>query len=281
MSPRRLALAAALIGAAPLLATGTTPPSNSHSPASKSASSKARAGAERDVAGALLDQVSSAAGALVPGEWVTYRVSGGPGREAFWRMAVVGKERDAQGREARWVELDFGQHPNMVAPMAQMRALMTPLSGRWEMSRLFVGYGAARPFEVDPAELHLWGGGPQKPSVAKPQRAPADVREHVRVVRGQPQRLMTQAGSLLADPVEVFFRGTSVRRIWTSDAIPVIGLVKIELPGTGHVLEVRDHGIDARPMMVLPPPDAPTVSFERIDARMGAEAPTAEEEPKR
>jgi len=270
-------LVAALWLAAPSLALGAVPPGAQGPAAGAPAGPTTRS--DRVVAGALLDQVAESAAGLVVGEWVTYRVSGGPGREAFWRIAVVGTERDAKGREARWVELDFGQHPNMVAPIAQMRALMTPLASRWEMSRLFVGYGAARPFEVDPDQIDLWGGGPQKPPAAKQPKVPAGVREHVRVVRGQPQRIMTQAGSVLADPVEVFYRGTSVRKIWTSAAIPVIGLVKIELPGTGHVLEVRDHGIDAKPMMVLPPPDAPTVTLERPGAPGGTRATPAEEEP--
>src|SRR5690606_20856451 len=85
-----------------------------------------------------------------------------------------------------------------------------------------------------------------------------------RAVRGEAQRVMTQAGSVRAEPIDLFYRGTRVRRIWMSPEIPVLGLAKLEIPGSGYIMEARDYGIGAEPMMALPKPGSATLSLEAI-----------------
>lgn len=210
------------------------------------------------IRGPLLEQLAAREGELKVGDWVTYSIRGGPQREGFWRLAVVGTDRDGEGRDGRWVELDIGTHPNMVSPVAQLRLLMSRShpGERWQIRRMFVAHGAARPSEVEPSEVARI----QRPEPSGAQRG----HPGSRAVRGEPQRVMTQAGSVRAEPVDLYYRGTQVRRIWMSPDIPVVGLAKIELPGTGYIMEARDYGIGAEPMMVLPKPGTPTLSLEAI-----------------
>src|SRR5688500_2923656 len=56
------------------------------------------------------------------GEWVTYRMSGA-GRDVYLRLAVVGEEQDGLGRPAVWMELEWGEHPELASPLAQIRFL--------------------------------------------------------------------------------------------------------------------------------------------------------------
>ncbi|HLT28838.1 MAG TPA: hypothetical protein VK013_02265 [Myxococcaceae bacterium] len=209
----------------------------------------------------LLEQIASRDGELKVGDWVTYRISGGPGREAFWRFAIVAADRDGEGREGRWVEIDIGSHPNMVSPLSQLRMLMSRDQDgerNWKVRRVLMAHGTARPSEVDPAEVERLmgsgtGGGQGRAS-----------HPGARAVRGTPQRILTQAGSVQAEPVDLFYRGTRVRRIWMSPEIPVMGLAKIEIPGSGYTMEARDYGIGAEPMMVLPKPGTAPLSLEAI-----------------
>jgi hypothetical protein len=216
--------------------------------------------ADTRLGGPLLEQIASRDGELKVGDWVTYRISGGPGREAFWRFAVVGADRDGEGREGRWVEIDIGTHPNMVSPLSQLRMLMSrdeEGERSWQVRRVLMAHGPARPSEVDPSEVE---GLMRKPEAGKRRAS----HPGARVVRGDPQRIMTQAGSVKAEPVDLFYRGTRVRRIWMSPEIPVMGLAKIEIPGSGYIMEARDYGIGAEPMMVLPKPGTAPLSLEAI-----------------
>ena len=221
--------------------------------------------ADTRLGGPLLEQIASRDGDLKVGDWVTYRISGGPGREAFWRFAIVAADRDGQGREGRWVEIDIGTHPNMVSPLSQLRMLMSrDAQGErsWKVRRVLMAHGTARPSEVDPAEVEgLMRGRPETPGKSRVTHPGA------RAVRGTPQRIMTQAGSVNAEPVDLFYRGTRVRRIWMSPDIPVMGLAKIEIPGSGYIMEARDYGIGAEPMMVLPKPGTAPLSLEAIGAK--------------
>src|SRR5262249_25426845 len=51
------------------------------------------------------------------GDWVSYRIGGGAGREGHWRIAVVGEGLDARGRPALWLEMEFGNEAKLAAPL--------------------------------------------------------------------------------------------------------------------------------------------------------------------
>ena len=55
------------------------------------------------------------------GDWVTYKLDGGGARVHYWRLAVVGEEKDKLGRDALWLEMEMGTHPARRAPLSQIR----------------------------------------------------------------------------------------------------------------------------------------------------------------
>lgn len=77
---------------------------------------------------------------------------------------------------------------------------------------------------------------------------------------------MTLAGTVAAVPVEVVMKNTVIKRMWLSREIPLLNLAKIEIPGIGHAMEVAEYGIDAKPRMRIPAPDAPKIKLEYADA---------------
>jgi hypothetical protein len=200
------------------------------------------------------------------GEWVTYQMDGGP-QPGFLRLAVVAEQKDAQGRDAVWVELELGQHPALKAPLAQFLLLVARDTGlRTEgVSRLFVTQGFEKLQEVDTAALPFFLGTPGKqpprPALPSPSaRLPVGQGSTVR--RGPPTRLMTFAGTVTAEPLEVRHRQLVLKRYWVSREIPILRLAKLEFPPIRYALEVRDHGLDARPRMVPPSPSDKKITLE-------------------
>ncbi len=203
------------------------------------------------------------------GEWVTYQMDGAAQR-GFMRLAVVGEQKDAQGRDAVWLELEFGQHAELKAPLAQFLMLVARETGlrREGISRLFATQGFERLQEVD-ADAMPFFLGKADTSSASSSPAPATARlpagQGASVNRGSPTRIMTLAGSVTAEPMEVFYRRLVLKRYWVSREIPLLHLAKIEFPPIGYTMEVRDHGVDARPRIVLPAPGTKKI-------RMGPES---------
>ncbi|MHB8878877.1 MAG: hypothetical protein ACYC8T_34685 [Myxococcaceae bacterium] len=198
------------------------------------------------------------------GDWVTYKVDGTADRVHYWRLAVVGEEKDPKGRDAYWIEIDMGEHHELKAPLSQMRMLVAKSEGlsREGITRMVVAFGYEKPQEMAPDSVDFMTRG----EPADPEPAPAagpDPRLWVRT--GKESRLMTLAGTVAAVPVEVMIKGTVVKRMWMSRQVPVLHLAKMEIPAIEHSMEVRDYGIDARPRMVLPAPGAPTIRMERYD----------------
>jgi hypothetical protein len=193
------------------------------------------------------------------GEWVVYRLEGS-GRSQFWRVAAVGEEKDVRGRPAVWLELDFGEHPAMKAPMAQMKVLVARGSGLTAdgVTRAFVAFGADRPREVEPEDLPRFLT--RDKTAAGPPASP-----DVSVKRGDATRLVTLGGTVTASPVEVRVRSTLIKRFWLCDQVPLLKVAKMELPAIGYSLEVRDWGLDARPQMAPPDPDAARIRMEQYD----------------
>jgi hypothetical protein len=197
------------------------------------------------------------------GDWVTYRLDGGGRRVHYWRLAAVGEERDRLGRDALWIEVDMGTHPGMAAPLAQLKMLVAREAGISEqgISRLIVATGFDRPQEYSPEALAVaLKGAPRTPRAAAPPLGAAPS-----IQSGREQQLMTLAGTVAAVPMEVRYRSTVIKRMWMSREIPVLQLAKIEIPGIGQAMEVRDFGVKAKPQMRLPAPDAPKVKLEYLD----------------
>lgn len=190
------------------------------------------------------------------GEWVTYQMDGGP-QQGFFRLAVVAEQKDSQGRDAVWVELEFGQHPELKAPLAQFLLLVARDTGlRAEgVSRLFVTQGFEKLQEVDAAALPFFLGTPGK-------QARLPVGQGATVHRGPPTSLMTLAGTVTAEPLEVRHRQLVLKRYWVSRQLPILRLAKLELPPIRYSLEVRDYGLDARPRLVPPAPHDKKITLE-------------------
>ncbi|MBX5482001.1 MAG: hypothetical protein IRZ16_09220 [Myxococcaceae bacterium] len=196
------------------------------------------------------------------GDWVTYRVSGGPdGRISFWRAAVVGHETDRFGREALWVEIEMGLHEKMVAPLFQTRILVATKAeeGRPAITRMYMAWGAEKVRELDDAAVAKMTSPSQLES---PDDEPKGDPSYIRVGVGGEKRLMTLAGTVTAVPTEVRYGTTVVKRIWMSREIPLMHLAKLEVPPIDYAIEIRDYGRDAKPRMILPVDGVPKLSFE-------------------
>lgn len=196
------------------------------------------------------------------GEWVTYEMDGGP-QQGFMRLAVVAEQKDAQGRDAVWVELEFGRQAELKAPLAQFLMLVARETGlRTEgVSRLFITQGAEKLQEVDSSALPSFLGTPDQDAPRSPGRPPAD-SPGSGVSRGAPTRLMTYAGTVTAEPLEVRYQQLVLKRYWISQEIPILHLARLEFPPIHYSLEVRDHGVDAHPRMRPPSPSDKKIKLE-------------------
>lgn len=191
------------------------------------------------------------------GDWVVYAFSGGaPRRQGFWRIAVVEAARDTLGREAVWVEMELGLDVELRSPLLRARMLVArrlPASGA--VTRLFLALGLEPVREVAPEALASLLRAP-------PARAAVPGAE---VRRGAPELVSTPAGSVRAAPVEVRAGGALVQRLSLSRQVPVLGLVRWEVPALAHKLEVRDFGAGARAR--IPPPDLSAPVLNIVEPR--------------
>ena len=200
------------------------------------------------------------------GQWVMYRLDGGRGRVSYWKLALVGEEKDRLGRPATWIEMEFGQSDKMVAPLGQIRMLVARKDGfsAGTVTRMFVAIGTGRAQEVDAASVHSLEK-PSADSEAEPEQdeplSPA-ARAALSVRTLKKSQLMTLAGTVTATPTEMRFKETLIKRIWMSEQVPILGIAKIEYPGVDHSMEVRDFGVDAKPQMVLPTDDFPKINLD-------------------
>lgn len=168
------------------------------------------------------------------GDWSTFALRRGAEPAVYLRVAVVAEERGRQ-----WVELEVGAEPSMQAPLGQVAALTDPSRplGADSIERLFLGGGPLPPAEASTALLRA----------THPLDASRDPGEPPPEVSVQPERLRTPAGAFRARRVELRRGGTVVERIWLSDEVPVVPLVKLEVPPVGASLEVWAVGHDAVP----------------------------------
>ncbi len=214
---------------------------------------------------ALIEHMAKGVPAAKVGDWVTYQLSGGP-RKAFLRLSVVAEEKDDQGREAQWLEMELGEHHLMKSPMAQIRMLVAKGEGMNKdgVTRMFWGGPFDPPQELsrDSLAFAMKGDG-VKPRPAS--HVPPQMKADVKLTSGDEQRLLTLAGTVAAVPVEVRYRSTVIQRFWLSRQIPVLQLAKLEIPAIHHAMEVRDFGTNAKPLMRLPPKGAPKVEMHAVE----------------
>jgi hypothetical protein len=217
---------------------------------------------EDPVSQVLMHELAKGLPPAAVGQWVTYRLDGGMNRVAYWRLSVVGKQRDREGRNAVWVEMELSQTAKMVAPLFQMRLLVATREGLQAdgISRVIVAAGVEKPQELDAKSVQRLNE--KKPAAVAPNPEAERIRADVHLRAGKAKKLMTLAGTLDAVPVEMLYRDTVVERFWMSRQVPVLQLAKIEMPAIDQTMEVRDYGLDARPMMRPPDPSAPKLSLD-------------------
>src|SRR5262249_60516292 len=99
------------------------------------------------VAQALIRHMAHGASDAKRGDWISYRTDAGGGRVSFWRLSVIGAEKDALGRDALWIEVELGQHQDLPAPLLQMKRLGAIGNGLGAegVTRIFLAVGADPP----------------------------------------------------------------------------------------------------------------------------------------
>lgn len=228
----------------------------------------------------LMDHLAKGLRTTQVGDWVTYKLDGGGARVHYWRLAVVGEERDKLGRDALWLEMEWGTHPAMRAPLAQLRMLIARGDGVAfdpnAVTRLIAAIGFDRPQEYSQEALDWALTKHEQP--AAPPAPPAQQLPSPPVIRsGKETRLMTPAGTVTAVPIEVMYRSTVIKRTWLSREIPILQLAKIEIPRISHALEVAEYGVNAKSRMLLPDPKTPQVKLEYAEKAF-PQLPSLEEE---
>ena len=214
----------------------------------------------------LLDHMAQGGREPRVGDWVTYQLNGGGARVHYWRMAVVGEAKDRHGRPALWYEMELGIHPAMRAPLGQMKVLIARAARPGEphaISRLITASGFDKPQEYSPEALDFALG--EIASTEAKQRATAKPKAPPTMQTGKETRLMTFAGTLTAVPVELKYRNTVFKRLLMSREVPVVHLARIEIPGIQQMMDLYDYGVDAKPRMLMPEPNAPKVQVEYVD----------------
>jgi hypothetical protein len=231
---------------------------------------------------ALISHMQKGMSQTKVGDWVTYELNRGDGHPYYWRLAVVGEEKDEKGRDAFWVEIDTGDHHALKAPLSQMRFLVAKSTGLSDegITRMMVTFGYEKPQELDAKALEFMKNDRGVPDEPGPTPTAADVKAAQFSVRtGSESQLMTAAGTVRAVPVEMKLKNTVLKRIWMSAQIPVLHVAKVEIPAIGHSMEVRDFGGAASGRMVLPGPGDQKIRLESYDTlRPGQRSPDGAKE---
>jgi len=180
---------------------------------------------------ALMDHLAKGLRTTQVGDWVTYKLDGGGARVHYWRLAVVGQEKDKKGRDALWLEMEWGTHPAMKAPLAQMRMLIARGDGvafdPSAITRLIVAIGFDRPQEYSQEALD-WALANHDPpaSPAAPAGPPQRLDSPPVIRSGKETRLMTPAGTVTAVPIEVMYRSTVIKRTRVHFIFQAVGLCR-------------------------------------------------------
>ena len=166
-----------------------------------------------------------------PGDWAEYAMRTGEGTTGPWlRFLVVGPAEDGSGT---WLEVWISTRPGSATQA--WRLLLTgdpaaPGGAARVVGRAFGGQ--SRELELPPppppsrAAAGSWTTGPEEP-------------------------LQTNAGTIRARSATLHQDGTWLARSWISPAVPVFGLVRLELQGGGGI-ELHAFGRGGRNVVDLP-----------------------------
>jgi hypothetical protein len=172
------------------------------------------------------------------GDWVTYRSDSSSGSPLFIRLAAVA----SQGQEGIWLELEAGLEVGLREPLVQLKLLcergLEGLSGKIVRAIAVVGHGAPR--EVDPRR---WSGSDAQKGLAPSGFHWAQAGRRV---------VSTALGSLAVRPWELRFQDRVVQRLYLSAHVPLLHLVRLEVPEAGQTLELQASGTGATPRVQLP-----------------------------
>jgi len=174
------------------------------------------------------------------GRWMVYRLQAGPTRTHFLRLALVRPTTPGVTPGLLWLEMEIGTHPELIAPLARLRAVVDVGAGRASHPQVeglgqllsSVGLDAVAELPVD------WGG----------------VRDYWRntdsqsdgggalPVRGRRARIRTHAGELDAIPITWSLHSKATKRLWISDQLPLWGVARWEVQGLKRSMEIWSYG---------------------------------------
>jgi hypothetical protein len=201
------------------------------------------------------------------GQWVLYAL-GGPHRDTrYVRLAVVKPQPGSSGEASRWLEVELGMDAALRSPVARMALeIRTGKGGVAFVSRVVLAYGWERPVEVEGALSERWLAATRLASLTAPDGAVpgADVSVALSVRPGE--RLMTGAGTLESTRYEARRQGVALRRVWTSRQVPLLGLARMEVAGSGDFVEVHGFGEGATPRVDIPARPLATMGVEHPGA---------------
>lgn len=164
-----------------------------------------------------------------PGRWAVYRLRGASRGDAFLRVALV-RESESEPRPPLWLEVELGNSPELVSPLARMRFPFRG-GGPVEGTPVWVAAGLEEPIEVMMGK----DNGKGRDGLESRNAAP-------RPSVGAAQRISTHAGAITATPVTWWANGAPVKRLWTSECLPFWKVARWELPSLGRSMEIWRFG---------------------------------------
>ena len=174
------------------------------------------------------------------GSWAEFAMlTGGYPTGPFLRIAIVGEE-EVDGKAGTWVEIWISQQPGSASQVYKILTVGDP----------------RRPGALKRA-LFRWAGGAvnelpkEKLAMKEPKARRRDAQCAVagtcaaEAIDHPPEAVQTPAGTFQARKREVREKGKTVARVWYTDDLPVMGVVRLDL-ADGRGLELIEVGTGAR-----------------------------------
>jgi len=152
-----------------------------------------------------------------PGEWAEYAMRAEGRVTGPWlRFLVVGP---AAGGEGIWLEVWISSRPGSATQAWRMLLTGDPAAPGGVARLIGRSFGGpSRALELPP---------PEEPVQGPPGAGAA------RWIAGEDETLLTEAGSIRARSASLYREGVLLARSWVAPAVPVFGLVRLELQGGG------------------------------------------------
>lgn len=209
------------------------------------------------------------------GKWVRYRVGNEHLQEiSFMTLAVVDREEDGR----LWVEVRIGRLPDAHAMGGMaVRTLLRPTGeDAFESDRVILRMGGGRVVELDLDTVPERSDDDdlddepamKQAGVCMDPKSESCLRAASRGIGVTPrpmETLLTAAGSMRVQPVEVRLGDGNVLVLRTAEAVPVTGLVSLRAPD-GTQMDLDGVGDDARATL---PSEAEVVAYDDVTAAMG------------